>query len=189
MIKIQFISVQTLKENSVIQANVNEKILGIAIREFQDIEFKNMIGRAEYLRLEGELLKLQAGVTQTLSPEDIILMEYVIPVMVYGSLMYSIPAIHTKFTDKGLQRDRDQNAEIGSPGETRADYAFKLDASKRSLLGYIHESKSSSASACATIEDTTFNFSGISLPDVSFDYEDQYRADYFKSSGGRRVIR
>jgi len=49
MIKIQFISVKTLKEKSVIQDNVGEKNLNIAIQEFQEFDLKPFLGRTEYL--------------------------------------------------------------------------------------------------------------------------------------------
>lgn len=187
MVKIQFISVQTLKEKTVIQDNVNEKVLNIAIREFQEIELKRILKRDEYLRLEGELLKFQEGEITELEPGDVLLMEYVVPVMCYGALMYSIPAISTKFTDKGLQEDTDLNAEKGNRAEARADYGFKLDSAKRSLIEYMNEAREN-PTHCGTIEDTTFNFTGVALPDTSIDYEAQYRKDYYKAGGGRRVI-
>lgn len=187
MVKIQFISVAALKDKSVIQDNVNEKVLNIAIREFQEIELKRILGRVEYLRLETELLKLQAGDIEELTPADVILMEHITPVMVYGSLFYSIPAIHSKFTDKGLQVNKDLNSDIGSKAEARSDYGFKLDGYKRSLIEYIREAETE-PKECISVEDTTFNFTGVSLPDETTDYESYYKADYYKTNG-RRVIR
>lgn len=187
MVKIQFISVSALKDKSVIQDNVNEKVLNIAIREFQEIELKSILGRTEYLRLEDQLLKYQNGEIEELTPGDTTLMEYVTNVMIYGSLYYSIPAIHSKFTDKGLQVDKDLNSDTGSKAEARSDYGFKLDGYKRSLIDYLKEVETE-PKCCTSVEDTTFNFTGVSLPDETVDYESYYKADYYKTKG-RRVIR
>ncbi len=183
MVKIQFISVSALKEKSVIQTNVDEKLLNIAIKEFQEIELKKILGRAEYLRIEGEALKLQNGDIEAFTEADAALWEHITPVMIYGALMYSIPAIHTKFTNKGLQEDNDQYATRASKAEARGDYSFKLDGYKRDLLDFISEQPEVVAT-CESSQDTTFNFTGVSLPDNQTDYEASYKAAYFKT--GRR---
>lgn len=188
MIKIQFISVQTLKDNTIVQQNVDEKNLNISIREFQDIELRSFLGFAEYERIEAQLLGVQSGEIDELTPEDAKLMEQIRPVCIYGALLYSIPNVHTKFTATGSQEDKDLNADRASKQDARADQAFKLDAAKRAYLLY-RKGLDEQVDSCASVEDTTFNFTGTALRDSHYDYDKLYQSEYYKTGGGRIIVK
>lgn len=188
MQKILFISVQTLKDKSVIMDNTDEKTLTLAIQEYQELEIEAILSTSEYARLTEQLIQVQTGVITELTPADQVLMQHIVPCLVYGAAMYSIRPLHYKLGNKGSQVDRDTNAELGNTEAARADFAFKADGYKRKLIEYIHTESKSVTTGCQSIEDTTFNFTGMSLPDYDSNYEEQYRSDYYKDARGRRII-
>ncbi len=188
MIRVQFISVQTLKDKSPLQANVDEKILNIAIKEYQELELKKVLGRVEYERLQDAVVASLATPPTELSEADKILFDHIVPVMVYGALMYSISPIHNKLTNAGAKVDEYQNSRSADLAEARADYAFKVEGYKRDLIEHITEVSTTSVKPCISVEDTTFAFTGISLPDSSPDYGAAYDNRYYKVRGGGRVI-
>lgn len=187
--KILFISATALKEKSVIQNNVDEKILTICIKEYQEIELRTTLGATEYNRLSDELVKVQNGTQIKLTDDDQELFDMITPVMVYGSLMYSISPLHEKITNKGMQHDKDLNADIAELGAARSNYNFKLDKYRSLLLEYIHEKDTTTTKkCCASSDDTTFNFTGIALDDYTPDVDGLYKSTFYKDGKGRRII-
>lgn len=178
MIKILFIGVTELKEKSVLQQNTDEKVLALAIKEFQKYEVIRILGKTEYLRLQDALIANETAGTP-LSADDEELMDYVRDYLIYGALMYSIPKLHTKFTNKGMQMDSDINASLADPQNPRADYAFKMDAAKSALIDYLRD-KADEPKCCGSQDDTSFNFTGMALPDNPKDVESAYNNRYYK---------
>ncbi len=173
MAYVQFTSVEALKDKSVLQSNVDEKILGIAIREFQDLELRNSIlGRTEYDRLAAAIAASLTG-GDPLSADDLELMDYITPVMIYGALMYSIAPLKIKFSNKGTQELTDDHAKAIDSAAARENYSFKLEGYKRILKDYRDEKNKSNVQeseigpACTGNKraDTTFGFSGTYIPD------------------------
>jgi len=175
-----FIGVQDLKENSVIEDNVDEKILAISIKEFQELEIKKILGRSEYERLSDELLKVVNEVGYELSESDVLLMDVITPVMIYGALTYSISPLHYKLSNMGVKNETNINSLSTEQATIRANYAFKLDGFRAELKEYI-----STPSCCASPDDTTYNMTGVSLDDYTPDREERYR-DYYYGTHRRR---
>jgi len=180
MIKIVFISPSALKEKSVIQKNVDEHLLLISIKEYQDLEMEGLLGESLYDELSDELIKLQNGTIAVLPDKLKTLMEYVTPAMVYGSLMYSISPLHEKLTNKGVQHDRDINADIAELGAARSNYGFKYDGYRSKLIKHVASLNEAEAPCCCKGDDTTFNFTGTSLSDNVVDVERIYNDRYYK---------
>jgi hypothetical protein len=190
MKKIQFISVQELKDSSIIQTNVDEKILGLCITEFQDLELSQVLGRDTYKRLSNVLVSGATISGFTYSNEDTILLEMIKPVMVYGSLLYSISPLHYKVTNKGVQNITDDNSKTGDSRDLeslRSNYTTKLDGYKRLLIEYL-QTDEDPETEMPDSTDTTFAFTGISLPDNSFIDEEAYRASIYKTGYYKRTI-
>jgi hypothetical protein len=190
MKKIQFISVQELKDSSIVQANVDEKILSLCITEFQDLELQQVLGRDTYKRLSNVLVSGATISGYTYSDEDTLLFEMIKPVMVYGSLLYSISPLHFKLSNKGVQNITDANGQVGDGKDLenlKSNYTTKLEGYKQLLIEYLKTDEDPDTEApCDT--DTTFAFTGISLPDNSFNEEGAYRASAYKTGYYRRII-
>jgi hypothetical protein len=183
-------SVQTLKDRSQLQANVDEKLLNIAIKEFQELELKKLLGKAEYDRLQDAVAaSVNDPDADPLSDDDKELMTYITPVMIYGSLVYSISPIHRKLTNAGVKEDEYQNSKSNDLAEARADYAFKLDGFKRDLVDYREEkAKENNTGTCRGAEDTTFQFTGMALPDSNPDVNKIYENRNYKTGGFGIII-
>lgn len=186
MANILFIGATQLKEKSIIQDNTDEKTLNISIKEFQEIEVEEILGKTEYDRLSSQLVLVQTGAIEKLSDSDTELMNHIVPLMVYGALMYSIPVLHQKINNTGVNVDKNINSETSDTQSARATYAFKMDAYKGKLIKHLKSIENSSIS-CQSSEDTTFNFTGMSLPDDNPDYDAIYKGQYYKTNG-RRLI-
>lgn len=190
MKKIQFISVQELKENSIVQYNVDEKILSLCITEFQDLELSQVLGKATYKRLSNVLVSGATISGYTYTDEDILLFEMIKPVMVYGSLLYSISPLHYKLTNKGIQNITDANSKTGEGRDLETlknNYTTKLEGYKKLLIDHLQTDNDPETEAPCDV-DTTFQFTGISIPDNSFNEEEAYRASAYKTGYYRRII-
>ncbi|RFZ82000.1 hypothetical protein DYU05_15330 [Mucilaginibacter terrenus] len=190
MKKIQFISVQELKDSSIVQTNVDEKILSQCITEFQELELQQVLGKATYKRLSNVLVSGATISGYTYSDEDTLLFDVIKPVMVYGSLLYSISPLHYKLTNKGVQNITDDNAKTGDGRDLeslKSNYTTKLEGYKRFLIEHLETDEDPETEApCST--DTTFAITGISIPDNSFNEEEAYRASAYKTGYYRRII-
>ncbi|MCC8409921.1 hypothetical protein LJ707_13365 [Mucilaginibacter sp. UR6-1] len=187
MKRVQFLTVQELKENSIIQINVYEKILNQSIIEFQDLELSQILGKATYKRLSNLLV---SGVTIsgfTYSNDDTLLFEHIKPVMVYGSLLYSLSPLQHKVSNKGVQNITDANAQIGDVDKLRSNYTAKLEGYKKLLIEYMETDNDPETVPPQNI-DTSFAFTGISIPDNQYNEAEAYRDAAYKTGYYRRVI-
>lgn len=187
MKRIQFLTVQELKENSIVQYNVDEKILNQCIVEYQDLELSQILGKTTYKRLSNTLVSGATISGYTYSDEDASLFEYIKPVMVYGSLLYSIVPLTEKISNKGVQTITDANASTGDLMTVRNNYSAKLDGYKKLLVEYLKTDDDPDTNPpCDT--DTSFGFTGISIPDNQFNEAEAYRSAAYKTGYYRRII-
>lgn len=194
MRKIQFLSVDELKESSPIQTNLDEKILNQCILEFQEIELEDILGRPLYQRLNNELVNGATIDGYTYSTTDNILLDKIKPVMIYGALLYSLTPLHFKITNKGVQKLTDGNSVAGASTDIevlKSNYTFKLDRYKKILVNHLEylerETKDKEYNVPNDI-DTSFSFSGISIPDFNVDEEEFYKSQAYKTGYYRRII-
>ncbi|WP_121811007.1 DUF6712 family protein [Mucilaginibacter kameinonensis] len=190
MRQITFISVDYLKENSIIQANVEEKILSQAILEFQELELEELIGSTVYKRLSNEVVSATTISGYTIPDVDSDLLRYIKPFMLYGSLLNSLNPLHYKVSNKGVQKLNDDNATTADKSDIdalRSTYTTKKDAYKKRLLDYLKTDEDPDTNP-APDADSTFSFTGISLSDDTFNYEDLYRASVYKTGYYRRRV-
>jgi len=192
MKQITFINVKELKDNSIIQDNVDEKILSRAILEFQELEVEPLLGETLYKRLSDELVKLKTVSNHILSDDDQALMRKIRPYLSYGTLVYSFNELHYKVTNSGIQKLTDSNAQSGNRDDIsalRSTYTSKLDSYKARLIDYMStDDNDETTVTCSASNDTSFNFTGISMSDNSFDYETEYRNSVYKTGYYRRRI-
>jgi hypothetical protein len=192
MIQIAFISVDYLKENSIIQDNVQEKILNQCILEFQELEVESLIGKTVYQRLSNEILSGATISGYTIPDTDAELLKYIKPFMLYGSLLYALNPLHFKVTNKGVQKLNDDNATTGDKSDLDAlkgNYTAKKDAYKKRLIDYLAtDADETTNSTCITDEDSTFSFTGIAIGDSTYDREEVYKALAYKTGYYRRRL-
>jgi hypothetical protein len=191
MKQITFITPAELKEVTIIQDNVNEKILNIAIREFQELELEPLLGKSLYRRLSNELVLLKTITTHILSDDDTDLMRYIKPFLVYGTLLNSFGQLHYSVTNKGVQKLQDSNAVNADRGDIAAlksTYTSKVDAYKARLIDYMATDDVPETNSSCSDNDTTFNFTGISMGDSDYDWETAYKNSAYKTGYYRRRL-
>lgn len=192
MKQILFTTPTELIENSIIQQNVDQKIISKAILEFQELELEPLIGDTLYKRLSNELVKVKTIADYVLSDDDTLLMAKIRPYLGYGALIYSFNELHYKVTNAGIQKLSDSNSQTGNKDDIAAlksGYTSKLDAYKARLIDYMATDDSEeTVISCNSSNDTSFNFTGISMDDNSFDWETEYRNSAYKTGYYRRRL-
>ncbi|GAA4907164.1 hypothetical protein [Mucilaginibacter defluvii] len=187
MKRVQFLTVQELKANSIIQTNVDEKILNQCIVEFQDLELSQILGKATYKRLVNVLISGATISGYTYAEDDVLLLEHIKPVMIYGSLLYSLSPLQQKVSNKGIQNITDANAQMGDADKLRNNYNSKLEGYKKLLMEYMETDDNPETVPPQNI-DTSFAFTGISIPDNQYNEAEAYRDAAYKTGYYRRVI-
>lgn len=109
--KTLFISLTTIKANSIIETAVDEKIIGNTIYEVQDLELKPVLGKELYDAIASEVLSALTISGYTISDTNLELLEdYIKPFLIYGTLSYGFIPLHYKLTQKGIVTKKDENA-------------------------------------------------------------------------------
>ncbi|MGF7075346.1 hypothetical protein [Mucilaginibacter sp. 3215] len=192
MRQITFISVDYLKENSIIQSNVDEKILNQSILEFQELEVEPLIGTPVYKRLNNEIVSATTISGYTIPDIDTELLRYIKPFMLYGALLNSLNPLHYKVSNKGVQKLNDDNASTADKSDIdalRSTYLAKKDAYKKRLIDYIKTDEDPETDTnCVTDKDSTLSFTGIYISDDTFDHEAAYKASTYKTGYYRRRV-
>lgn len=193
MKQITFLTVQELKEDSIIQSNVDEKILHQSILEFQELELEPLIGKKTYRRLSNVLVSAATISSYLITDEDSeLLFDYIKPFLKYGAIINSLNPLHYKVTNKGVQKLTDDSSINGDKSDIEAlrnSYGFKKDAYKARLAEYIRtdDNEETVITACNDI-DTTFSFTGIAMSDDTYDYDAVYKNAFYKNGYYRRRI-
>lgn len=190
--QITFISTTELKDNSIIQSNVSEKILNQAILEFQELELEPLLGMTLYRRLSNEVVKTTIDKEYFMSDDDSELMRYISKYLVYGALTYSFNELHYQVSNKGIHKLTDGNSQTGSDRDIstlKSTYDNKLALYKSRLIDYMRTDESEETEVSpSSSNDTTFNFTGIAMNDDSYDWETEYKNSAYKTGYFRRRL-
>jgi hypothetical protein len=120
-----FISESALKEASIINENVDMKMITPTIKLIQDIYLMRMLGTGEFVDLQNKIVN---GITPNtvevngqypvLNANDLFLLDaYVTPLMIWG-IMKEAPIVLTyKFMNKGIQKQDSDNSKPVSEAE------------------------------------------------------------------------
>lgn len=103
---ITFIGVQFLRENSIINDNVDAQVLGPVIRMAQSKYIQSVIGSSLYNKLISDV---QANTVT--GNYQILLEDYIIPTLTQYSVYESIPYMTFKFRNKGIQKQNSDNSQ------------------------------------------------------------------------------
>lgn len=183
MAKILLIGVKAVKENTIIEANVNEELIINSINEVQDLELQPVIGKVLLNRLKSEVEQtiIQSG--YTLSNADKTLLEdFIKPFLIYATLVNSFVPLHYKATNKGVQKKNDSNSLIADAKELellRSHYTSKFENYKKRLIDYLKEDEDPSTNP-EPDQDSTYGATGWFLPDNDsyIEFEDWYLNKY-----------
>lgn len=175
MKKILFISEQTIKENSVIETNVDSKIISNTILEVQDLELKPVLGKDLYTAIANEVLSASTISGYTISETNLELLEdYIKPFLIYGTLSYGFIPLHYKVTNKGVNRKNDERATTVEFKELEAvkdNYDTKFSTYKQRLVKHLEID----LKECT---DTTIDSSGATsgwyLPDNNINLQEYF---------------
>lgn len=174
--KVAFISEQTIKENSIIETNVDAKIIANTILEVQDLELQPILGKDLYNSLANEIVSASTISAYTISASGKTLLdEYIQPFLIYGTLSYGFIPIHYKFTNKGLNRKNDENATTADSKELeyiRGNYQTKFDSYKQRLIK--HLSIDLDEQIGSTV-DSSGESTGWYIPDYSLNLEEYFQ--------------
>lgn len=163
MKKVYFISVDKIKEKSLINANTDEKIIKSALLEVQELELEPLIGDL-YSTLETQLTD------DTLTDDNrAILVDVIQPYLIYGTLVYSVIPLHYKLGNAGASKSTDTNLTILDSKELasfQGYYEGKFESYKRRLIE--HFACDGNNETNISIEaDTTSTVLNFYLPDVT----------------------
>lgn len=176
MKNIRFISETAIKENSVIETNVDAKIISNTISEVQELELKPILGKDLYTELTNEVVSASTISGYIISAKNIELLDdYIKPFLIYGTLSYGFIPLHYKVTNKGVNRKNDERATTVDLKELEAvkdNYDNKFSAYKIRLVNHLKID----STACDTTIDSTGDSTGWYLPDNTANLQDYFEA-------------
>lgn len=120
---------QYLIENSVINSNVEQKILNKCIRTAEDKYLMPLIGSNMYQAV----MSAVTNGTMTAGPKKTLVDDYLLPTIVEYALLEYIPFTATKFRNKGLQK---QNSGENSAPADMNDLTYMMQAVRDSCQFY-----------------------------------------------------
>lgn len=100
-----FIGAQFLKDTTILDENVDEKYLKVAIKEAQEIHIRGFIGSGLYDELQTQI---NAGTTTSLN--QTLLNTYIVPALKYWALYDVAPFLKFKFTNKNVVNKTSDNS-------------------------------------------------------------------------------
>lgn len=103
---IAFISTQYVKERSLVESNVDDKLLEYYIRKAQDIHTQSILGQDLY----ESLMNQAASGTFNSAFYQTLLNNYVQPALLEWTIYESIPYINWKFTNKAIVQQTSDKA-------------------------------------------------------------------------------
>ncbi|RKR82661.1 hypothetical protein BDD43_2846 [Mucilaginibacter gracilis] len=190
MSKVLFLSEQQLKDNSVIEAHVDSKILSNTIWEVQEFELKPILGKDLYQSIANEVLSASTISGYTISETNLeLLTDYIKPFLIYGTLSYGFIPLHYKITNKGINRLTDSS--VASLQSTELEYVknnydTKFDNYKLRLVNHLAVDLKEDVS---DIIDTTGDSTGWFIPDNQINVEDFFESLASKTGLYRGYIR
>lgn len=135
--KILMISERAIKDSSIIEENLDSKILRISTLEVQDLELKPIIGKTLYKELEDEIVKKSEDSSYDIPEKYLEMLEVIRPFLIYGVLTNIAVPLTYKATNKGFAVKNDTNADITDGRDLQFVsnfYKTKFDAYKNRLI-------------------------------------------------------
>ncbi len=170
MDKVNLISIQSIKNNSVLPVNIDEDIIQIALNEATDLELEPLIG-AEYIAN----MRAKIAEDSTTETDNFVLDEVIEPFLIYATIAYGIDYLHLKINNKGINVSTDATLsalQIKDKDSAITTVKQKMDGYKIRLIRYFASDNDESTNTSIDA-DSTFNSMNIYLGD-NIDYSAQY---------------
>jgi len=170
MDKVNLISIQSIKNNSVLPVNIDEDIIQIALNEATDLELEPLIG-AEYIAN----MRAKIAEDSTTETDNFVLDEVIEPFLIYATIAYAIDYLHLKINNKGINVSTDATLsalQIKDKDSAVQSVKQKMDGYKSRLIKYFATDNDETTNTSVTA-DSTFNSMNIYLGD-NIDYSTQY---------------
>lgn len=140
---VLFITPTAIKKDTIIEQNVDDKILVTLITSAQEYQLKPIIGNDLYADIEEELIAKSNDSNYTI-PEAIetLRTKYVNPFLKFAVAVDFIVTSSYKFSNKGVVKLNDNSATNISPSEMeylKNYYDNQLTAFKKRLIDYLKE--------------------------------------------------
>jgi len=170
MDKVNLISIQSIKNNSVLPVNIDEDIIQIALNEATDLELEPLIG-AEYIAN----MRTKIAEDSTTEMDNYVLDEVIEPFLIYATIAYAIDYLHLKINNKGINVSTDATLsalQIKDKDSAITTVKQKMDGYKSRLIKYFATDNDETTNTSIDA-DSTFNSMNIYLGD-NIDYSAQY---------------
>ncbi|MFM7088510.1 MAG: hypothetical protein ACKOW9_03185 [Candidatus Paceibacterota bacterium] len=106
LLDVQFLSVETLKQNTDIEANVDDKVLNTNIMLAQQIEVQQLLGQTLYT----EIQQAVSGATLT-TVQRTLLDGYILPYLQQMTIYYAMPSIWGKMRNSSVVTQQGENSQ------------------------------------------------------------------------------
>lgn len=143
-----FVGEAALKEQSIINDNVDMKMLTPTIKFVQDTFLMRMLGTGLFVDLQNKIANMAGNIVQVdgvypnLTADDIFLLNaYIQPMMVWGVMKEAPIALTYKYMNKGVEKMSSDNAQSAPVAELEklADWAYnKFDWYAQRLVYYLN---------------------------------------------------
>ena len=136
MSKLLFISADYLKENSVVNLNVDDKILSMCIETSQDLYVQETLSSPLYNHLQTVIIN--SGSTGLTSYEQTLLDDYIIPGLINQSIVSASMALSFKIQTKGvIQQYSENSSSVPDLEYMRAEYRKNAEFYFERAIHYI----------------------------------------------------
>lgn len=171
--KTLFISETTIKANSIIETNVDSKIIGNTINEVQDLELKPVLGDDLFTSIANEVYSASTISGYAITATNLDLLEnYIKPFLIYGTLSYGFVPLHYKLTQKGVVKKNDEKATTVNFDElqqVKDTYDSRFSTYKQRLIKHLERDLKEEIN---TTVDSSGENTGWYLPDNIYNLED-----------------
>jgi hypothetical protein len=107
-----FISESSLKEASIINENVDMKMLTPTIKLIQDIYLLRILGTGLFVDLQNKIARSASGDTNALNSNELFLLDaYIAPLMIWGVMKEAPITLTYKYMNKGIEKMFSDNAQ------------------------------------------------------------------------------
>lgn len=137
-----FIQLSVLKEQTLIDLNVDDKLLVPTLRMVQDVYLQAILGTPLYEDIQN---KIDADITMAAYPNELLLMrKYIKPTLMYYVCMHAPMALKYRMMNKGVMvksSDNSQAAEAIELKVVKDEFKYIAETYAELLTKYLNENK------------------------------------------------
>jgi hypothetical protein len=167
--KVLLVSEKKIKDQSLIQLNVESKVLGRTILDSQNIYLRPILGETLFDSVLDEVYKTSTDDTHTMDSNIKTLLEdYIQPYLIHAVMQDVVINLHYKITNKGVLQFNDTQATSIQSGDVEyfKNYLDNRTSSyKAVLINYLNENKLITQDDVPTDTNITENSIGWYLTD------------------------